>query len=332
MAITDLPTQIEQGAKLIRAGKLVIFPTETVYGIGADGLNPEAIQKIYAIKKRPQDNPVIIHISQLTQLKTLVKRIPKTAQVLMERWWPGPLTILLERNALIPDIVTAGTDKVAIRMPDNPIALALITAAQTPIAAPSANTSGKPSPTNYNQVMADLGAKADLVIDGGQCQYGLESTVIDMTDEPIILRPGAITKEQIDATIGPVATLSPQDIENGKSSPGVAFKHYAPNAPLQLYPETPEMPTIIRRDASQLISAGKKVAIIGTTENAGAYPHNALFYNLGSRQQLTEIAARLFNALHFCNQQQVDIILCETFPKIGIGVAIMDRLERASNK
>lgn len=328
------PELIMEGARYIKKGKLVAFPTETVYGLGANGLNEEAVRKIFAAKGRPQDNPLILHISKISEIKPLVKSIPKEAEILMEEFWPGPLTIIYERSSLVPDVITAGIDTVAIRMPNHPVALELIEASGVPIAAPSANTSGKPSPTLAEHVIKDLYGKIDMIIDGGATGVGLESTVLDLTgDVPMILRPGGITLEAIKYFIPNVemdlSIISSSDKIIPKS-PGQKYRHYAPNADMIVFTGNIEnIVEAIRNKAKEYVDSGKSVGIMATDETKNRYDEGIVI-SIGSRRNKGTIAHNLFNALRQFDELGVDIILSEGVETGSIGTAIMNRLKKSS--
>ena len=325
---------IEQAAQLIRHGKLVAFPTETVYGLGANGLDEEAASKIFLAKGRPQDNPLILHVSSMEEVKPLVKSIPKEAEEIAERFWPGPLTMIFERSSLIPDVITGGLDTVAIRMPNHPVALALIKASGVPIAAPSANTSGKPSPTIAQHVIEDLYGKVDMVIDGGATGVGLESTVLDLTtDVPTILRPGGITLEDLRPIIPDVA-LDLSIIKDGEKivpkSPGQKYRHYAPKADMTVYcGKIEDIVEAIKGKAGELVEEGKIVGIMATEETKNRYDKGVVI-SVGTRKDKRTIAHNLFNLLRQFDEKGVDVILAEGVEFEGLGIAIMNRMKKAS--
>jgi len=315
--------KIQTAAGIIRRGGLVAFPTETVYGLGANALDVEAVEKIFEVKGRPLDNPVIVHIAKKEELKKLAKEVPEKAKILAERFWPGPLTLILKKSEVLPGVTTAGLDTVAIRMPDNKTALGLISASGVPIAAPSANISGRPSPTAAEHVMRDLNGKIDAVIDGGAANIGLESTVLDLTASvPTILRPGGVTFEELKGVLGKVEK---QSILLGKPrSPGMKYRHYAPKAELILVGDAEKIPEIVSK------LSGKKIGILATRENAQMY--SGIVEVVGSRKNLREVARNLFNALRKLDEEGVDIIISENFEEKGIGLAIMNRLKKAASK
>ncbi|HAA64145.1 MAG TPA: threonylcarbamoyl-AMP synthase, partial [Thermoanaerobacter sp.] len=268
---------IDFAAKVIKEGGLVAFPTETVYGIGANSFNEEAIKKIFIAKGRPQDNPLIVHIAELEQIYDLVKEVPQKAKTLMKKFWPGPLTLIFKKSQKVPYVNTAGMDTVAIRMPSNTIAHLLIKRAEVPISAPSANVSGKPSPTDASHVIEDLYGKVDVIIDGGKCDVGVESTVLDLTEKvPVILRPGAVTLEMLREVIGnvevdPSLLKKPQEDLKPKS-PGMKYKHYSPNA--EVYIVTGDLEKVVKKIqelTEEQLKYGKKVGIMATVQTSTQY-------------------------------------------------------------
>jgi L-threonylcarbamoyladenylate synthase len=332
------PEKIQKAAKIIQKGGLVAFPTETVYGLGTNALNSNAIQTLFKTKNRPNNNPPIIHIANTNQIYTLTKEIPKNAETLMKKFWPGPLTLIFKRANTIPKETVANLDTVAIRIPKHKIALSLIKQSDTPIAAPSANISGKPSPTTAQHVYNDLNGKIDAIIDGGPTKIGLESTVLDLSvNPPLILRPGATTFEDIQAVM-PNVMLHPTvnsnknvDIKHA-SSPGMLHKHYAPNAEMLLIEGTvQEMVSKITILSEQYRQEGKKIGILATDETKKEYTTTHMVKSMGSRLNLNTIAKKLFKELHEFNENPVDIILAESVPLDGIGLAVMNRLQKASN-
>lgn len=324
---------LKQAASIIKSGGLVAFPTETVYGLGANGLDEEAVKKIYLAKERPQDNPLILHVSSKDDVIPLVDNISETAKLCMDKFWPGPLTIIFNRSKLVPDIITGGLDSVAIRMPNNTIALKLIEMANTPIAAPSANTSGSPSPTKAIHVIEDLNGKIDMIIDGGSTEVGLESTILDLTgDVPSILRPGGITYEQLSEII-PNLIIDVTEISEFESpkSPGQKYRHYAPIADLEIFEgEIDHISKAIREKTVELIEDGIKVGIMATEETKEEYPDGYVIV-LGSRNKKETIASNLFTALRFFDEAKVNVILAEGIEMDNIGSAIMNRLVKAAS-
>lgn len=325
---------IKKGADIIRSGGLVAFPTETVYGLGANGLDEEAVRKIFIAKGRPQDNPLILHVAEKDQVPPLVEFISKEAEELMEKFWPGPLTLLFKRSKLVPDCITAGLDTVAIRMPNHPVASALIKASGVPIAAPSANTSGKPSPTLANHVIEDLYGKIHMIIDGGKTGIGVESTVLDMSgDKPLILRPGGVTLEQLRDILPQVEedlSIIKDDENIVPKSPGQKYKHYAPKGEMYLFVgNLDNVVNAIDEYANKYIELGKKVGIMATDETKSKYDKGVIL-SIGSRKDKESIARNLFSTLREFDEKGVDIILAEGIDSQGIGKAIMNRMKKAA--
>jgi L-threonylcarbamoyladenylate synthase len=325
-------------AESLRAGGLVAFPTETVYGLGGNALMPQAIGRIFDAKGRPQDNPLIVHVSRLESVGPLVKEISPTAARLMETFWPGPLTLLFPKSDLVPPVVTAGLPTVAVRMPDHPVANRLIDLSGVPVAAPSANISGSPSPTTFEATFSDLQGKVDFVVDGGPAGIGVESTVLDISGPiPVVLRPGGLSVEELSQVLGEVRVVT--DIPAGAPpSPGMKYRHYAPQAPVYLaYGDRDEQRRSIGIQAVKALISGKKAAVLASEENAPAYERLAQSYpgsfhvlELGSRVDLAPVAARLFSSLRYADRLGADLILAESFPEAGLGLAIQNRLQRAS--
>jgi len=332
----DQPDQgvLGQAAELLKQGKLVAFPTETVYGLGANGLDEKAIANIYVAKGRPSDNPLILHISHIEELKQLVAHIPNNAKVLMNAYWPGPLTIVFRRAAIVPDIVTGGLETVGIRLPDSVVARELIALAGTPIAAPSANISGRPSPTNAQAVLVDLEGKIDAVVDAGNCQIGLESTVIDCTTPvPTLLRPGGITLEMLMETLGEVEMdpILSGSFELAPRSPGMKYTHYAPDAPMVLVEgEYPQVLELLLKEVSAALAEGKRVGALISAQTADKLPIGTIPFVYGMRENVEEIAANLYLALRNYDDHSVDVIFAEGISEEGLGLAVMNRLRKAS--
>ncbi|WP_100332485.1 L-threonylcarbamoyladenylate synthase [Bacillus xiapuensis] len=321
--------QIKEAAALLKNNEVVAFPTETVYGLGANALSEEAAAKIYEAKGRPSDNPLIVHIADQAQLEKLVADIPLQAQKMMQAFWPGPLTIIFQKkDHVLADKVTAGLETVAVRMPNHPLALAVIREAGVPIAAPSANRSGKPSPTAAKHVWQDLEGRIAGVLDGGETGVGVESTVVDCTAEvPVILRPGGITKEDMEAVVG--KTVFDPALKNASErpkSPGMKYKHYAPNAPMYLMDGSRQW---IQAQIDAARAQGKKVGMLTTTEEAPFYRAEVVI-PCGSRKNLASVAHSLYDVLRTFNEADVEVIFSETFPYEGVGVAVMNRLEKAA--
>jgi L-threonylcarbamoyladenylate synthase len=311
---------VHRAAEIIQKGGIVAFPTETVYGLGADAFNPLAVARIFEVKRRPSFDPLIVHIANPADVKKLVKEIPSNVKEIIKRFWPGPLTVVLLKKEDIPDIVTAGLPTVAIRMPSHPMALSLIKESKRPIAAPSANPFGYLSPTTAEHVRDQLGDQVDLVLDGGPCPIGVESTIISFLEErPRLLRPGGVSLEEIESIIGKVE-ISP--IEDDKpSAPGMLPKHYAPRTPIVLD----------WNDKNLKIDKNKKVGLLAFqgTKNHLKFHHVEV---LSKKGDIREAAANLFAAIRRLDVLNLDLIVAESIPEIGLGRAIMDRLRRASTK
>jgi len=329
--------KIRIAASVIRRGDVVAFPTETVYGLGADALNPDAVMKVFKAKNRPADDPLIVHVAIKEDVYRLARSVPKAAERLMAQFWPGPLTLVLKRSRLVPNITVAGLDTIAIRMPKNEVALALIRESMTPISAPSANLFGKPSPTTAEHVINDLSGRIDLILDAGPTEIGVESTVIDMTTPiPQILRPGGTPYEKLKSILGEVE-LHPIAIANRKvrvvkaRSPGMKHRHYAPDAEMVVVEG--EFDKVVRRVqelVSLYVAEGKKVGILSTDENLSNYKADVV-KSLGSRNNMATIAKNLFKLLREFDKEKVDIIIAEGIPTQGLGLAVMNRLRRAAN-
>ncbi|PAV31370.1 threonylcarbamoyl-AMP synthase [Virgibacillus profundi] len=325
--ITDKEVAIEEAAKLLLAGETVAFPTETVYGLGADATNEEAVAKIFEAKGRPQDNPLIAHVATKQQLKQLVDNLPTYAEKLIDTFAPGPLTFVLPGNGTCANNVIAGLSTIAVRMPDHPVARQLLKSCNIPIAAPSANISGKPSPTTADHVKNDLFGKIAGLLDGGATGVGLESTVIDCTQNiPIILRPGGITKEQLEEAVG-LVMMDPAIVNNNEKpkSPGMKYKHYSPEVPLWLINGTTDK---IQYYIDQEQKKNNRVGVLASTNFAKTIKADEII-PLG--ENMNEIAANLYDGLRRFKQGDVDIILCESFPEAGIGQAVMNRLRKAAS-
>lgn len=338
-SVTERHPAIQEAANLLQAGEVIAFPTETVYGLGANALSDSAVQKIFAAKGRPADNPLIIHLYDRSQLERYVRNVPSLAISLLDAFTPGPLTIIFESNGTLSSYATAGLTSVGIRFPDHKVARAILQACDLPIAAPSANRSGRPSPTEAIHVQQDLGGKIAGIVDGGSTGVGVESTVIDVTlSPPMILRPGGITREQIEQVIGPVQ-VDPALLSNvtAPRSPGMKYRHYAPEAPIYLVGgETiEEMYERLLTEAQNLIDEGKKVGILTTQEGQNIYEtglpkHRVVIEVCGQREKLETVAQSLYHCLRKFDGSDIDVILAEVFPTHGIGTAIMNRLEKAA--
>ncbi len=330
------PEKIGLAAGVIRQGGLVAFPTETVYGLGADALNSKAVRKIYAAKKRPLDNPIIVHVAKKEDVYRLAEDVPKFAENLMNHFWPGPLTLVLKASSIVPRVTTGGLDTIAIRMPSHKVALALIREARTPVAAPSANLAGRPSPTIAEHVIQDLYGRIDVILDAGPTNIGVESTVLDITrDPPQILRPGGTTYEELKEVLGKVsihpAALAKSEIYvKYARSPGMKHKHYAPKAKVILVEgEFNAVINKVRELAEQHAKAGEKVGILATDESSSRY-NVGIVKSLGSRRNLASAAKNLFKLFREFDEDKVDIIIAEGIPQEGLGLAVMNRLRRAA--
>lgn len=325
--------ELNHAAQILRQGGLVAFPTETVYGLGGDGFNPQAAKKIYEAKGRPSDNPLILHISKREELDAIAARIPETAEKLMDAFWPGPMTLIFEKTKAVPYETTGGLDTVAVRMPSHEGARQLIESAGVPVAAPSANTSGRPSPTTAEHVKEDLWGRIDMIIDGGLVGIGVESTIIDVTEEtPTILRPGHITKNMIAKVIGTVqmdAGLSGVDPSVKPKAPGMKYRHYAPKASMTVIQGKKE--AVIRRIEELAAEYPKeKVGILATDETLSCYTHGQVV-SAGSRNEHT-IEQGLYRALREFDHMGVSVIFSESFADDDRSEAIMNRLLKAAGQ
>ncbi len=330
------PAAIQIAADIIRRGGLVAFPTETVYGLGADALNAEAVLALFAAKKRPLDNPPIVHVSDPKEVDRLVLEVPTKAKVLMEKFWPGPLTLIFKHSNLVPKETVAGLDTVAIRMPKHKVALELIRQSGCPIAAPSANLAGKPSPTTAQHVYEDLNGRIDAILDGGATNIGVESTVVDLSvDPPILLRPGGTPFEALQKALGDLKLHPFVEAEQELSlhqirSPGMKHKHYAPKAEVILVEgKVPAVTAKIKALAESCKLEGKKVGILASEETQTCYRADVV-KSLGSRSNLATVAQSLFRLLREVDAENVDVIIAEGFSSEGLGLAVMNRLRKAS--
>lgn len=319
--------QINEAGMWIKKGEVVAFPTETVYGLGANAFDEQAVRKIFAAKGRPSDNPLIVHIAERQQLDQLVTDVSAQAEKLIARFWPGPLTLIFKKKAAVAPSVTAGLDTVAVRMPDHPVASALLQASGVPVAAPSANLSGKPSPTSAAHVRYDLDHKIAGIVDGGKTGVGLESTVLDCSGQvPVLYRPGGVTKEEIEAEIGPInLDFALHSEQETPMSPGMKYTHYAPAGTLWLVPDRSRIPELIARTKAE----GKRVGVLTTIEHQADYQAD-LVKACGKRSSLATVAADLYESLRAFDHAAVEVIYAETFPAEGVGIAIMNRLEKAA--
>ena len=324
---------LAQAAYILANGGLVAFPTETVYGLGANGLDAQAVAGIFQAKGRPSDNPLILHIADDSDVLRLVANVPANAKALMDRYWPGPLTLVMERKPVVPDRVTGGLDTVAVRLPDSVIARELIRLAQVPVAAPSANLSGRPSPTTAEAVMADMTGRIQAIIDGGPCTIGVESTVVDCTTPvPTLLRPGGITLEMLEETLGEIEidpALGQADLI--PRAPGMKYKHYAPSAPMILIDGAEDrIAAALAEKIRQAVREGKKVGAVVSAETALRLPAQALCAVYGPRGDAGQIAGNLYTALLSFDQTPVDVIYAEGISECGLGLAVMNRLRKAA--
>ena len=326
---------IKEAAKVLRDGGLVAFPTETVYGLGANALDSEAVKKIFIAKGRPQDNPLIVHIADFESIEKVAVDIPEIAKKLMEKFWPGPMTIILKKSSIIPDATSAALDTVGIRMPSSNIARALIKESGIPIAAPSANLSGKPSPTDVERCIEDLNGKIEYIIGGEICEVGLESTIIDCSvNPPCILRPGGITLEMLNEVDEKIyidqAIMNRINDDVKPKAPGMKYRHYAPKASVKIIcAQLDKTIEKINEMVENEVAKGKKVGIMATDETKNKYK-NAFVLSLGSRNNMKTIGKNLFEALRVFDDNEVDIILSEAFEEKGFGIAIMNRLKKAA--
>ena len=327
-------TLLEEAGAIIREGGLVAFPTETVYGLGGDAMNPSASAKIYAAKGRPSDNPLIVHIWDFSQLEEIASELPPEAKKLSDAFWPGPLTMIVPKNDKIPYETTGGLDTVAVRMPSHPIAKEFIRLSGRMIAAPSANTSGRPSPTKAEHVAHDLDGKIDAIIDGGSVDIGLESTIVDLSEGiPTILRPGYITKAMLEEVVGEVRIDPGILSENEKvrpKAPGMRYKHYAPKGDLTIINgQQDAVVAYINAATEEALAAGKRVGIVATEETRAFYNRGEVL-TIGSRDDEDSIAHNLYGILRNFDELGVEVIYSESFSTPRIGQAIMNRLFKAA--
>lgn len=329
---------LKEAGEIIKRGGLVAFPTETVYGLGGDALNEDSSGKIYHAKGRPSDNPLIVHICRMEDLAPIVKEIPETAKKLAEVFWPGPLTMIMNKSGKVPYATTGGLDTVAVRMPRHKVALSFIQAAGGYVAAPSANLSGKPSPTLAKYVAEDMDGRIEMIIDGGEIGIGLESTIVDLTEEePVILRPGYITKEMLEDVLGKVGmdrTILDDSTGQAPKAPGMKYKHYAPKGELTIINGQQERVIAeINKKAKEMRQKGEKVGIIGTDDTVGLYEADSV-KSAGSRADEETIAHALYRILREFDDEEVTVIYSEAFDETahsgGIGQAIMNRLLKAA--
>lgn len=337
--------EMKRAGELIAKGELVAFPTETVYGLGGDALDPDAAKKIYAAKGRPSDNPLIVHIADFAGLERVAREIPQEARLLADAFWPGPLTMIVWKNDNVPYATTGGMDTVAVRMPNHPVALSLIKESGCLIAAPSANASGRPSPTEASHVAEDLTGKIAMILDGGAVGIGIESTIIDLTEEqPMVLRPGYITPQMLSDVIGREVVIDPgilaMDDTKKPKAPGMKYKHYAPKADMVIVEGGEEaVISTIKRLTQKAKADGKRVAVIASDETKGEYQPVSnktvtdkadIILSMGSRKDEDSIARHLYHILRECDELGVDKIYSESFSTPRIGNAIMNRLLKAA--
>jgi L-threonylcarbamoyladenylate synthase len=331
------PQIIQQAAEVIQRGGLVAFPTETVYGLGANALDTDAVARIFMAKQRPANDPIIAHICRVSQIEQLAVNVPNSAYKLAQMFWYGPLTMILQRAEHVPANLSSGLPTVAVRMPSHPVARALIDAAGVPIAAPSANTFTRPSSTEAVHVLEDLDGRVDLILDGGKTTIGIESTVIDMTqDIPTVLRPGGVILADLRRVL-PEVNMLPRRFDedpevSSSASPGMMSKHYSPRAELMLFDgKADEVLRRMRALALEFSGANKRVGILTTDEEAATFTETgARIISMGSRSDMSQIAHVLFGAMRALDAQQVDKILVRAYSKDGLGAAVWDRLLRAA--
>ena len=327
--------KMQEAGELIAAGELVAFPTETVYGLGGDALHPEAAKKIYEAKGRPSDNPLIVHVAEVSDLERVAKEVPEQARKLAEAFWPGPLTMVVWKNENVPYATTGGLDTVAVRMPNHPVALELIRRSGKLIAAPSANTSGRPSPTEGSHVMEDLDGRIAMVLDSGLVGIGIESTIIDLTEEvPMVLRPGYITPEMLSEVLGEEVIIDPgiiaADDTTKPKAPGMKYKHYAPKADMVIVDGDKESVVAeITKSIHDAKTKGLRAAVIATEETKALYEAEVVL-SIGTREEEDSIARHMYKILRDCDKLDVDVIYSESFKTPRIGQAIMNRLLKAA--
>lgn len=325
---------MKEAGEIIKNGGLVAFPTETVYGLGGDALNPESSRKIYEAKGRPSDNPLIVHIADMADLPAIVSYIPDTAKVLAEHFWPGPLTMIFKKSGAVPPETTGGLDTVAVRFPSDVVAQAFIKEAGGYVAAPSANTSGRPSPTSGKRVFEDMQGRIELLLDGGDCQIGLESTIVDLTEEiPVILRPGYITEEMLEKVLQRVdvdRTILSAASGIAPKAPGMKYRHYAPKGELTIVSgQGSAVIAYVNERLARAQEDGKKAGVIATDETIEAYL-DCFKKSVGSRVDEPSIARRLYEILREFDEEGVEVIYSEAFESTGMGQAIMNRLLKAA--
>ena len=346
--------KLQEAAGILRAGGLVAFPTETVYGLGGNGLLKEASRSIYAAKGRPSDNPLILHISDMKELEPITREIPGRARTLAEHFWPGPLTMILNKAEIVPLETTGGLSTVAVRMPEHEVARRIIALAGVPVAAPSANTSGRPSPTTAAHVREDLEGKIEAILDGGPSGIGLESTIVDLSgEEPVLLRPGAITAEMLEKALGERVLLDPAlekplDPSVHPKAPGMKYRHYAPKAPMVIIQgkagtfageELLRVEEAVDRQVDRSLEAGKRTALICSDESLSYYQKRyeaplakgqLILRTMGTRNREESIAHNLFSVLREMDEVQAEYIVAEGVNTEAIGYAVMNRMKKAA--
>jgi L-threonylcarbamoyladenylate synthase len=326
---------IRKAADILKKGGLVAFPTETVYGLGANGLDAEACRKIYEAKGRPSDNPLILHIGKIEQLSQIVAEVSEDAKKIIKKFWPGPITVIFKKKSIVPDSVSGHFGTVAVRFPSNIIARTLVWESGLPIAGPSANTSGKPSPTKAEHVLHDLNGKIEMIVDGGSCDFGLESTILDMSGEKAaLLRPGAVTKEMIEEVIGKIdvdeAVYKKVTGDFVPKAPGMKYKHYSPDADVKLVKgESGKVTKKINELLTEAKNKGLKTGVLATDETKALYDADFVL-SAGHRKNEKEIGANLFDILREFDKLGADVVFSETFGYDGEGMAIMNRLNKAA--
>ena len=323
--------EIKKQAKLLKEGKTVIFPTETVYGLGANALENDAVIKIYEAKGRPSDNPLIVHIYEKNEVYDLAKDVSEKAEIVMDSFWPGPITIILKKKSIIPNRTSGGLDTVAIRMPSHKIAREIIKQAGVPIAAPSANISGRPSPTKAKHVYEEMNGRVDGIVLGGDCNFGLESTVLDMTsDIPMILRPGSITKEDLEKVVGEVEidpSIEKKEDNIKAKAPGMKYTHYSPDADVYIVSgKEKDVIDKINELSKTNSEKGQKTGVMCFNKNVNLYNCEAV----GLGDTLEEVGSNLFGVLREMDERKIDIVYSEEFPREGVGQAIMNRLNKSA--
>lgn len=338
--LSECTEVFQRAAEIIKKGGLVAFPTETVYGLGANALDEAAVKRIYEAKGRPSDNPLIVHISSLPELKPLAEDINEQAEKLIDAFWPGPLTIIFKKRDIIPYATSGGLDTVAVRFPENPVARAFIRACGVPIAAPSANTSGKPSPTTAEHVKNDLDGRIDMILDGGSCRFGLESTIVDVSSgRAVLLRPGSVTVDMLKEVVGEIAIdktiLSRPDENLRPLAPGMKYKHYSPLCHIKIVTGEREkaIETILSLAEAET-GKGRRTGIIYVSEDKKYFENiekkGCRLIPLGSENDPESIGAGLFKALRLCDDMQLDTAFIKGFPETKLGLAIMNRLKKAA--